>query len=421
MRLLAALSLLLLAAPAPEMRYFHYERPVVTPAQAGGQTCVVLDSGIYAHASRQLADLRLYQGATETSYVVHQDVPVVSANENAALLNVGKSGGQTSFDAAMTDGSYSDLELYVEGHDFLATVTVSGSQTKTAAARTTLGSYTIFDLTRQRLGRSTILHLPESNFRFLHFQIAGPIAPESVKGLSVTRPPESQPRFVEVGETSNSSLKERDSVFEFTVPAHAAVDRIVFVPRDGTSSFSRDVEIGIVPATRARPDDSAEPPQPRVGSGNILRVHTLRDGHKIDEEHLSVSAPQVDLDDAAKWTITIKNRDDAPIAMASVRLEMLERNLCFNALAGGGYALYYGDAALAAPVYDYATLFVLEKNPVAARLGTEVANPAYQPRPDARPFTERHPALLWVALLAVIALLGIVALRSFKASVADHP
>lgn len=416
MKLLAALSLLLLAAPAPEIRYFRFERPITIPMQAAGQTCLLMDAGTFAHASGQLADLRLYQGAMETPYVVHSDVQAISTDENAPLLNLGRSGGQTSFDAAMSDGNYSDLLLAVDGRDFLATVTVSGSQTQTAVSRTTLGSFTIFDLTRQRLGRSTILHLPESNFRFLHFQIAGLIEPADVKGLSVTRPPASQPRFVTVAETASSTLKDRDSVFEFRVPAHAPVDRVVFVPRESSSSFSRDVKISILPTAQMPADDSAEPPQPVVGSGNILRVHTQQDGHRINEEHLMVSAPRVDLDGEAKWTVSILNRDDVPVPMTSVRLEMLERNLCFDATAGSAYTLYYGDKALVAPTYDYATLFAPEKNPAVAQLGPEAPNQVYQPRPDERPFTEKHPVLLWVALILVIALLGLVAYRSFKAA-----
>lgn len=421
MKLLAALSLFLLTAPTPELCYFRFERPLVMQPQAEAQTCVVLDAGLFAQTSGRLSDLRLYQGATETPYVVRADVPVLSANETVPLLNLGKSGAQTSFDAEMNGGAYSDLDLAVDGADFLATVAVSGSQNKTAASRTSLGSFTIFDLTRQRLGRSTVLHLPESDFRFLHFQISGPIAPENVKGLSVTHPPVSQPRYVQVAETASGSVKGRDAVYELVVPAHAPVDRIVFVPREGSSSFSRDVSVSIVPAARVPAGDSLEPPRPIDGSGSILRIHALRDGHKINEEHLTVGAPQVDFDGAAKWTVTIKNRDDVPIPMASVRLEMLERNLCFHATVGGGYALYYGDKALSAPVYDYATLFVPEKSPAVAQLGTEVANAAYQPRPDARPFTEKHPALLWVALVLVIALLGFVAYRSVKTAPGKLP
>lgn len=420
MKLLATLALILLAAPAPEIRYFQFERPIGMPAQASGQTCMVVDPAVFAHASAGLADLRLYQGATETPYVVHSEVPVLPADLKISPLNLGKSGGQTVFDAEMPAGTYSDIQLEVSSHDFLATVSVTGSQTQDAGSRTKLGSFTIFDLTRQRLGRSTVLHLPESDFRYLHFQIAGPIAPENVTGLSVTRPPKSQPKYATVAGTAQSTLKDRNSVIEFDVPAHTPIDRIVFVPGQNPPNFSRDVQISIAPVQKRPANDGSEPPPPVTGWGNILRVHGMQDGHRIDEERLTVTAPEADFAASAKWTITIDNHDDAPIQLTSVRLEMLERNVCFDATAGDAYTLFYGDSALTAPVYDYAALFVLQKDAVAAQLGAEIANPVYQPRPDERPFTEKHPTLLWVALVLVIALLGAVAFRSFKTAPANR-
>ena len=416
MKLLAAGALFLLAAPSPEIRYFQFERPIAMPAQTGGQTCVVLEPRVFAHASDGLADLRLYQGAAETPYVVRSEAPALPADQKLSPLNLGKSGGETVFDAEMPGGAYSDVQLEVSGHDFLATVTVSGSQAQGAGSRTKLGSFTVFDLTRQRLGRSTVLHLPQSDFRYLHFQIAGPIAPEDVTALSVTRPPKSQPKYATVAETAKSTLKDRNSVIELEIPAHTPVDRIVIVAGRNPPNFSRDVEISIAAAQKRPTNDGGEPPSPVTGWGNILRVHGVRDGHRIDEERLTVSAPEADLDYAAKWTITIDNHDDAPIELISVRVEMLERDLCFDAIAGDVYTLFYGDAKLAAPVYDYAALFVLEQNAAVAQLGAEANNPAYQPRPDERPFTERHPTLLWVALILVIALLGAVAFRSLKAA-----
>jgi hypothetical protein len=415
MRSLAVLSLVLLAAPAPEIRYFHFERPIETPSPPGGQNCLVVDPAVFAHAAPLLADLRVYQGSTETPFVVRADVPVVSTDQAIGLLNLGKSGNQTVFDAEMPAGKYSDLQLKVNGHDFLATVTVTGGQSQTAGSRTKLGSFTIFDLTRQRLGHSTVLHLPESDFRYLYFQIAGPIAPEDVKGLSVTRVPVSQPKFVTVAETAISGLKGRNSIIEFTVPAHTPVDRVVFVAGPKPVNFSRDVEISVARVARPKGDDATEPPQTMSYPGNILRVHAVQDGLRIDEEHLNVDAPQVESDGASKWTITIENHDDAPIQLALVRLEMLQRRLCFDATAGAAYTLYYGDAALAAPQYDYASLFVLQHDAASAQLGAESANPAWQARPDERPFTEKHPILLWVALIVVIVLLGAVAFSSFKA------
>ncbi|MGB8029673.1 MAG: DUF3999 family protein [Terracidiphilus sp.] len=420
MKLLVALALLLFAAPVPEIRYFHFERPIAMAAQASGQTCMVVDPAVFAHASGGLADLRLYQGATETPYVVHSEVPVLPADQKISPLNLGKSGGQTVFDVEMPEGPYSDIQLEVSGHDFLATVTVSGSQTQGAGSRTKLGSFTIFDLTRQRLGRSTVLHLPESDFRYLHFQIAEPIAPENVTGLSVTRPPKSQPKYATVAVTAQSTLKDRNSVVEFDVPAHTPIDRIVVVPGQNPPNFSRDVQISIAAIQKRPANDESEPPPPVTGWGNILRVHGMQDGHRIDEERLTVSAPEADFDDPAKWTITIDNHDDAPIQLTFVQLDMLERNVCFNATAGDVYTLFYGDPKLAAPVYDYAALFVLQQNAITAQLGAETVNPAYQPRPDERPFTEKHPTLLWAALVLVVALLGAVAFRSFKAAPANQ-
>jgi hypothetical protein len=299
MRALAFVAMLFLAAPAPEIRYFHFERPIEKPTQSAGQTCLAVQPDVFPHASAQLADLRLYQGATETPYVVRSDIPLASNDQTIALMNLGKAGSQTVFDAEMPEGHYSDVELNVTGRNFLATVTVLGSQSQTGA-RTKLGSFTIFDLTSQHLGRSTILHLPESDFRFLHFEIAGPIAPDDVTGLSVTRVPTSQPKYVVVAETANSSIKDRNSVIEFVVPAHTPVDRIAIVPGENPRSFSRDVQISVSPVSQGPRNDATEPPQPVSAFGNILRIHTVQGGHRIDEEQLTVNAPRVDFSGAAK-------------------------------------------------------------------------------------------------------------------------
>jgi hypothetical protein len=47
-------------------------------------------------------------------------------------------------------------------------------------------------------------------------------------------------------------------------------------------------------------------------------------------------------------------------------------------------------------------------------LRPEQANAAYRGRPDDRPWSERHPAVLWVAIVVAVAILGTIALRSMK-------
>jgi hypothetical protein len=418
----AGASLLLLAAitASPEIRYFHYQRPIENlPAQAG-QACMVVDAGIFAHAAAGLADLRLYRDGNETPFVIRIAAPAVAAQGFIELLDKGVRGGRTAFDAEMPDGHYSDLQLAVTAHDFIATVEVSGSQAQAGGAETRLGSYTIFDLSKQRLGRSTVLHLPESDFRYLHFRIAGPLVPDNLTGLSVLRLPASQPRYVTITETAQVVQKGHNSVFEFTVPARVPVDRVVFTPGAQPALFSRDASIKVEPLQKEQSADTARSPQTAAGAGNLLRVHTVQNGHHIDEERLTIDAPHAEFETPATWTITIDNGDDAPLKVESVRLQMLERDLCFENAGSGNYALYFGDSALSAPRYDYARLFELQPDAGKAALGTELANAAFMPRPDERAFTERHPALLWAALVLVILLLGAIALSSLKRTVESN-
>jgi hypothetical protein len=413
----ASFLLLAVVAASPEIRYLRYQRPVENLPPHAGQACLVVDGGIFAHAAPELADLRLYRDGAETPYVIHMAAPAEAATGSIDPLDKGVRGGLTVFDAELADGHYSDLQLAVKAQDFIATVAVSGSQAQAGSAKTKLGSYTIFDLTRQKLGRSTVLHLPESDFRYLHFQISGPLPPESIAGLSVVRLPASQPKYVTVAESAQVTQRGHSSVFEFIVPAHVPVDRVVFAPGAQPALFSRDVTIEVESVPKPPATDAVRFPQPVTGYGNLLRVHSVQNGHRIDEEHLTIDAPRAEFDTPATWMIAIENGDDAPLHVESVRLQMLERDLCFEAQGNARYTLYYGDTALAAPRYDYATLFTPQADATRIAAGQEQANPTYQARPDERAFTEKHPALLWAALVLAIALLAAIALRSAKRTV----
>lgn len=409
----ALLLLLIVATVTPNPRYFKYQRAILNTPSQNQQTCLTLDPTTFEHAGPALASLRLYKGSTETPYALHS----VSNAEfpSAALppLNLGVRGGQTTFDAAMPDISYRNITLDVAAKDFIATVHVSGSEEQTGARATILGSYAIFDFTRQKLGRSTILHLPLSNFRYLHFRIDGPVTPAQLTGINVQTAAQAPLEYINVASSSAPKQQGRDSILQFTVPANVPVDRILFTPGSQPAIFSRDVTIKVSP-TNPQVKDEREYPFPSTSFGSILRLHTIQNGRKIDEENLAVDAPFIPIRNATKWTITIHNQDDPPIALQSVALQMAARMLCFNAAPGAAYSLYYGDSALTAPHYDYTQLFVLDKGAARATLAPEHPNPLYRPRPDTRPFTDKYPALLWIALIVAILILGGLALRSSR-------
>jgi len=414
----ACLVSLALVMASPETRYFQFSRPIVVPPQSAGQTCITIDPPIFAHAAPGLADLRVYHDTVETPYVVHSDAPMVPEAAPASItpLNLGTRGGHTVFDTAMPDGSYRDLEVVIDGHDFIASVTVSGSNSQAAASSTRIGTYTIFDLTSQKLGRSTVLHLPESDYRYLHFQFAGPIAPENVHSVQLVRLPLRLPDYVTVAESAQSTNKDRSTIYEFQVPANVPVDRVAFLPGAHPAEFSRDVTITVAPQLPQSAAGEARA-TPSTFGGELLRMHRSENSHAIDEERLSVEAryiPASPPNTFEKVTVSIHNGDDEPLAIDSVRLQMQKRDLCFDVANGQRYALHYGDSALERPSYDYARLFTKQAYLVRATLGPEQQNPQFQPRPDQRPFTETHRALLWVALGLVILLLSVIALRSAK-------
>ena len=411
----SALLLAFLTAATPSLQYFHYTRAVYTPPAQSGQTCAVLDAEAFSQSGAGLASLRLYQGASIHPYAISYAAPLQPAAQNIAPLNLGVRNGAVVFDAAMPSGSYSDLDLAIDAHDFIATVHVSGSHTNSGPA-TNLGSYTVFDFTQQKLGRSTVLHLPQSDFPYLHFFISGPLKPAQIKSLSVDRLPAGAPQYVTVAATPQVTEKGHDSIITFAIPPNVPIDRIAFNIGAQPVNFSRQVSVSIRSASPSRQNELAA--APATSSGDLLRIHTTRNGHKIDEEHLAIPASYAAASFSAatgtSWTITVHNQDDPPLDIRSVSLQMIARSLCFDARPNATYTLYYGDPALTPPHYDYATLFALSKSAARASLGPGELNRLYTPRPDTRPFTEKHPALLWIALITAILILGLIALRSAK-------
>ena len=280
------------------------------------------------------------------------------------------------------------------------------------AQGTKLGSFTIFDLSGQKLGRSTVLHLPPSDFRYLHFRIAGPVSPGTITGLSTLRLPTRETTYQTVAQSARFEEETRRTIAEFTVPAYVPVDRVLFTLGPELQSFSRNVTVSVQTMSQPRNTDDAEPSQPRTFSGTLIRLHTIENGQKIDEEQLAIDTPFAAEPAATKWVVMVDNGDDTPLPLSSVQLAMLEHELCFEADGRNRYALFYGDPALQAPRYDYAALHTSVADATQAVAGQEKVNQGYQSRPDERPFTDRHPVLLWSALVGVILLLGTIALNS---------
>jgi hypothetical protein len=208
------------------------------------------------------------------------------------------------------------------------------------------------------------------------------------------RLPSGQSRYLTVQESSHVVDEEYSTKLVFVVPAPVPVDRIVFKPRAWPPQFSRDITISVDPITAVWSTYTPQPALATKSYGTLLRIHSIQSGHRIDEERLVFDAPWVDASTPTRWIVSIKNGDDDPLSLDSVRLEMLERKLCFDAQPNASYTLYYGDPALAAPRYDYAKQFTLQPGAIKLIAGPEQPNPVYKPRPAASPNPVKHPGVL---------------------------
>jgi len=406
----------------PEPKHFRFERSIEVKPGAQGRSCAALDGAVYAH-STALTDVRLYAGGQEVPYALSTS-QTEPASDAARVLNLGERGGHIVFDLAMPSRLYSVVDLQLSGADFLATAKVIGlASLDKRDAGTSLGAFTLFDLSDQRLGRSTSLALAESSFPFLHVDIAANAAPghpgfkashDMVDGAEVPPSREAQTIYTTVAQSTSIVQGNRKSAATFELAAHVPVERVSFElePVDKTN-FSRSVLI-TAKAEPAHKADNVPPPSDEVVSGEISRVRLTEDGKDIRRESLDVPATLgSNSQDTAKVTVAVENGDDKPLAIRAVRLEMRERMLCFDAPAQP-VTMYYGDDKLSAPVYDYSRLFVTTDASQPAQLSAEQMNPIYEARVEQRSLTDRHPEIVWLALLAVVAALGFVAFRSAK-------
>ncbi len=404
-------------APLDSSLYSRYQRTIALPA-GPGQTCAVIDAQMFPHAAPSLKDVRLYQGAQELPYAITLSEPVQADTTAARILNLGMRGHSIVFDLEMTDRPYTEVNLDLAGQDYLATATVTGLDTLKSPKATQLGEFTLFDLTSQHLSRSTTLHLQESSFPYLHVVLAVSPTPGThgfaataamVKGATVPPSREAQSVYTVAAQTMDIAQHGRQSVASFALGERIPVEQISFILAPGfKGNFSRDVHISDRPT--GTPKSAAE-----TIDGTILRVHLTQAGREVRQQQLSVPAILgANLQGAATVEVAVDNGDDTPLPITAIRLKMRQRKLCFSAPTAQPVILFYGDAGLDAPQYDYARIFSAVAHANSTQLGPEELNPTYRSRPDTRPLTERYPDLLWIALLAVICVLAVVALHSAR-------
>jgi hypothetical protein len=399
--ILGLLALVLFSGPS--ISYFKYQRAV--PTGGAGQRCLVVDETIWPHARPDLADLRLFAGERETPYIlVTKYGSLEQDRQELRVFQQSSLGGKTQFLIDMTGiAEYDHVSLKITARDYVAHVRVEGADDLHSQRWAVLGDSIIYNLYRDNLGSNTTLRLPRATFRYLRVTIDGPVNPRDVAGAASEVRREERPTWVDLSPAPQQVQQGKDTVITFAVPANVPVERVSLDVDPAQPNFRRDVEIQ---------DETGR----SLGSSEINRIHMVRAGRRIDSEQYQASLYGVV---AKTIKVIIHNGDDSPLKLTGARLQQQQRRIYFDAPGTGDLTLFYGDEKLEQPVYDYAKLFQELPSAPIALPGPEKANAAYTGRPDERPWSERHPAVLWTAIVTAVLTLGALALRSMKTAAAQ--
>jgi Protein of unknown function (DUF3999) len=398
MKTFAGMLLLFLAA-SPSTSYFRYRREAQA-TNSSGQHYFVVDETFWLHARSDLSDLRMYIGETEIPYkfTVHTG-SLETEQKEFRVLQPAAVGGKTQFLLDMSSvPEYDRVNLRLLTKNFVAHARVEGQDHVHGTHWALLGTTTLYDLADEKLGHNSTLQIPLSAYKYLRVTIDSAVKPADVQSgtAGVTRSQKAVWR--ELHSEAKQYQQGKNTVLTFSVPANAPVDRLTFDIDAAQKNFRREIEI------RGDQDQT-------FATGEISRIHMQRNGQNVDVEQTSV-----DLYGNRQGTlkVIIHNGDDLPLKITGGHLQQVERRIYFDADAGVQSWIYYGDEKLASPEYDYAKLFQQEKNADQVALNAEEANSAYSGRPDSRPWSERHPAVLWATIVAAVLILGAVAVRSLK-------
>jgi Protein of unknown function (DUF3999) len=386
--------------PVPAIPYFTNVRDIRV-SQPGVQNYFVVDEEIWSRARPDLSDLRIYDGDAQVQYALSVQRGGTSSQEEVArILNLGNVGGHTEFDLDMGQiVEYDRIRLNLDAKNFVITASLAGSNTVGERLATQLPPTTLYDFTSEQLGSNSVLKLPTSSFRYLHIKLSSSITPQQVKGATVYNLQETKAIWASVGSCGSPLQKQRTTVITCESPARVPVDRIRFQVGSTQVNFRRAVTLS----------DSTGRYESR---GEITRVRLNRAGTTVVSEEMDLAMSG---QTSGQITITIDNGDNPPLSIVQAQLLSIERRVYFDPQGKSSLKLYYGDGKLDSPVYDYARFF--HADPVAARaeLGAGMHNTAYSGRPDDRPWSERHNAVLWAAMLLAAVVLAALAVRGLKA------
>ena len=407
--LTSVIGFLALAAELPDKwRSWHYSRAVETsPAGIDGPAEVLLPWEMYAHCQPGCEDVRIVNSSGEGVPYVAEGRPMAgNVQEHAAHVIensfVADQYTQVIGDLGESHANYDRVKVETSRPDFIvwAEVALSDDERtwRVVEARAPIARFR----SRAVDGTQTIPFQGLSS-RYVRVRIADPSAQFPVSGISVLHEESSQAqqtREVTAAFSEEKSGDPTESVWRTTLTSLNQPISELEISTDARE-FYRAVRI-------SGSSDGQE--WSYWGSGVVYRY---AQGNQT-RELLRVDFPEATGNKLLR--VEVINGNDEPLANLQLSLAASPRVLAFKQIAGQQYRLIYGNEKALRPQYDLGHYF--ESGPPKPvyrilSLGPEEETANYR---DPRPFTERHPEVLWSALGAAILLIGLTAIKALRST-----
>jgi len=407
--LAVAFCAIAMSADLPEKwRVWHYSRAIEGTIALGDEPAeLTLPWDIYAHCRASCDDLRILNSRSEEVPFVLQERPAHRYGEAHPARIVENSFVAGNFTQVIGDlgqqhVNYDRVEVDTNRPDFIVWAEVALSDDakiwRIVESRAPIARFR----SREVDGTQTI-PIQGLSSRFVRVRINDPASQFPVSGVSVLHEESYEFRTSDVPAVfaQENSSDPTESAWRATLnSANQPISELKI--QTDTAEFYRAVRMsGSV--------DGRE--WSYFGSGVIYRY---KQSDKT-KESLHISFPE---NSGYRFIrAEIINGNDQPLAKVSFSLAAIPRTLLFKQIAGQNYRLIYGNEKAGRAQYDVAH-YLDSRTPKSAdrtlSLGPEEETANYR---DARPFTERHPEILWSALGLAIVLIGLTAIKTLRTPV----
>ncbi len=407
--LAAAFCAIAISADLPEKwRVWHYSRAIEGVTTLGDEPAeLTVPWEIYAHCGASCDDARILNSRGEEVPFVLQERPAhryAEAHQARLVENSFVSGIYTQVigDLGEQHGSYDRVKVDTNRPDFIVWADVALSD-DTKIWRIVESRAPIARFRSREVDGTQTIPIQGLSSRFVRVRINDPSGQFPVSGVSVLHEESYKFRSSDVPAAfaQENSSDPTENVWRATLNSVNQPISELKIQTD-TPEFYRAVRMsGSV--------DGRE--WSYFGSGVIYRY---KQGDQT-KESLRIVFPENNGYRFIRQEII--NENDQPLSKVSFSLAAIPRTLLFKQIAGQNYRLIYGNEKAGRPQYDVAH-YLDSKTPMPAyrvlSLGPEEVTANYR---DPRPFTERHPEILWSALGLAIVLIGLTAIKTLRTPV----